>query len=291
MEQLEMTMQISEPKINKFADFLLEKEHAEATIKKYVTDVKTFLVFLKGNRNINKEVLLQYKEWLIENYAINSVNSMLASLNQYFEFLGVRNMKIKRIKVQKQPFLQEKKELTEAECQRLIQSAKAEGKEQLALCIETIACTGIRISEIRHFTVERIKTGKIEIYNKGKYRRIFLPQLLRKKLLAYCKKKEIHKGWVFITKSGKLKDRSNIWREMKRLKEKAGVQASKIFPHNLRHFFAREYYDFTKDIAGLADLLGHSSVNVTRIYTATTESFFQKQLDTIVERKIMRLTT
>lgn len=286
-----MTIQISESKIRKFAEFLLEKEHAEATIKKYVTDVKTFLVFLKEKRKINKEVLLQYKEWLVENYAINSVNSMLASLNQYFEFLGATDLKVKRIKVQKQPFLQEKKELTEAECQRLIQSARAEGKEQLALCIETIACTGIRISEIRHFTVERIKTGKIEIYNKGKYRRIFLPQILRKKLLSYCKKNGIHKGWVFITKSGKLKDRSNIWREMKRLKEKAGVQASKIFPHNLRHFFAREYYDFTKDITGLADLLGHSSVNVTRIYTATTESFFQKQLDTIVESKIMRLTT
>ena len=291
MEQLEMTVKIPEMAIRKFAIFLYEEEHAEATIKKYVSDVKVFMDFINGNGKINKEILLQYKEWLIQKYAINSVNSMLASLNQYFEFLGVPNLKVKRIKVQKQPFLQEKKELTEAECKRLIQAARKEGKEQLALCIETIACTGIRISEIKYFTVEKIKSGKIEIYNKGKYRRIFLPQMLRKKLLLYCRKNRINKGWIFVTKYGKLKDRSNIWREMKQLKEKAGVRASKIFPHNLRHFFARIYYKETKDITGLADLLGHSSVNITRIYTATTEEFFQKQLDRIMERKIMQLTT
>ena len=163
---------------------------------------------------------------------------------------------------------------------------REEGKEQLALCIETIACTGIRISEIKYFTVERVKAGKIEIYNKGKYRRIFLPKILQKKLLSYCHNNQIAEGWIFVTKNGKLKDRSNIWREMKRLKEKAGVAESKIFPHNFRHLFARIYYKVTKDITGLADLLGHSSINVTRIYTATTETVFQKKLDKIVEQEL-----
>ena len=156
------------------------------------------------------------------------------------------------------------------------------------MCIETIACTGIRISEIKFFTVERVKSGKIEIYNKGKYRRIFLPKVLQRKLLSYCHNNQIAEGWIFVTKNGKLKDRSNIWREMKRLKEKAGVAESKIFPHNFRHLFARIYYKVTKDITGLADLLGHSSINVTRIYTATTETVFQKKLDKIVgKRKIL----
>ena len=167
----------------------------------------------------------------------------------------------------------------------------AEGKEQLALCIETIACTGIRISEIKFLTVERVKSGKIEIYNKGKYRRIFLPKVLQRKLLSYCHNNQIEEGWIFVTKNGKLKDRSNIWREMKRLKEKAGVAESKIFPHNFRHLFARIYYKVTKDITGLADLLGHSSINVTRIYTATTETVFQKKLDKIVEQEILECTT
>ena len=161
----------------------------------------------------------------------------------------------------------------------------------IALCIETIACTGIRISEIKYFTVERVKFGKIEIYNKGKYRRIFLPKVLQRKLLSYCHNNQIAEGWIFVTKNGKLKDRSNIWREMKRLKEKAGVAESKIFPHNFRHLFARIYYKVTKDITGLADLLGHSSINVTRIYTATTETVFQKKLDKIVEQEILECTT
>ena len=253
-----------------------------------MADIKKLFSFLADDKQINKKVLLQYKEWLVQKYAINSVNSMLAALNQFLEFLEVGNLKVKRIKVQKKPFLQDQKELTEKECRKLIATAISEGKEQLALCIETIACTGIRISEIRYFTVERVKAGKIEIYNKGKYRRIFLPKILQKKLLSYCHHNQQTEGWIFVTKNGKLKDRSNIWREMKQLKEKA---ESKIFPHNLRHLFARIYYKVTKDITGLADLLGHSSINVTRIYTATTESVFQKRLDQIIEQQLIECTT
>lgn len=291
MEQMDFSIEVSESEIEKFADYLYQKENAKATINKYMADIKKFLSFLADDKRINKKVLLQYKDWLVQKYAVNSVNSMLAALNQFLEFLDVGNLKVKRIKVQKQPFLQDQKELTEKECRKLIVTAIAEGKEQLALCIETIACTGIRISEIKYFTVERVRSGKIEIYNKGKYRRIFLPKVLQRKLLSYCHNNQIAEGWIFVTKNGKLKDRSNIWREMKRLKEKAGVAESKIFPHNFRHLFARIYYKVTKDITGLADLLGHSSINVTRIYTATTETVFQKKLDKIVEQKILECTT
>ena len=291
MEQMDFSIEVSESEIEKFADYLYQKENAKATINKYMADIKKFLSFLADDKRINKKVLLQYKEWLVQKYAVNSVNSMLAALNQFLEFLNVGNLKVKRIKVQKQTFLQDQKEVTEKECRKLIATAMAEGKEQLALCIETIACTGIRISEIKYFTVERVKSGKIEIYNKGKYRRIFLPKVLQMKLLSYCHNNKIAEGWIFVTKNGKLKDRSNIWREMKRLKEKAGVAESKIFPHNFRHLFARIYYKVTKDITGLADLLGHSSINITRIYTATTETVFQKKLDKIVEQEILKCTT
>ncbi|MFR2105564.1 MAG: site-specific integrase [Roseburia inulinivorans] len=173
MEQMNFSIEVSESEIEKFADYLYQKENAKATINKYMADIKKFLFFLADDKRINKKVLLQYKEWLVQKYAVNSVNSMLAALNQFLEFLNVGNLKVKRIKVQKQPFLQDQKEVTEKECRKLIATAMAEGKEQLALCIETIACTGIRISEIKYFTVERVKSGKIEIYNKGKYRRIF----------------------------------------------------------------------------------------------------------------------
>lgn len=291
MELVDFSIEVSESKVKEFADYLYDRENANATVDKYVADIKKFFSFLSNKRIIDKKLLLEYKEWLVQKYAINSVNSMLAALNQFLEFLGVGNLKVKRIKVQKQPFLQDQKELTEKDCQKLIETAKKEGKEQLALCIETITCTGIRISEIKYFTVERVKKGKIEILNKGKYRRIFLPKKLQQKLLDYCRNNNRKEGWIFVTRNGKLKDRSNIWREMKRLKEKAGVAASKIFPHNLRHLFARIYYKETKDLAGLADLLGHSSINVTRIYTAATESFFQKQLDRIIEQKILMTTT
>ena len=298
MEQMDFSIEVSESEIEKFADYLYQKENAKATINKYMADIKKFLSFLADDKRINKKVLLQYKEWLVQKYAVNSVNSMLAALNQFLEFLNVGKLKVKRIKVQKQPFLQDQKELTEKECRKLIATAMAEGKEQLALCIETIACTGIRISEIKFFTVERVKSGKIEIYNKGKYK-MYNKEFLygfkkagkQRGFISYCHNNQIAEGWIFVTKNGKLKDRSNIWREMKRLKEKAGVAESKIFPHNFRHLFARIYYKVTKDITGLADLLGHSSINVTRIYTATTETVFQKKLDKIVEQEILECTT
>lgn len=235
--------------------------------------------FIKCCSTIDKGRLLAYKEWLIEHYTVNSVNSMLAALNQFLTFCGYCELKIRRVKTQKNLFLQEEKELTCQEYKRLVKAARAEGKSQLALCIETIAVTGIRVSELKYFTVEQVKKGRIEVHNKGKYRRIFLTGSIRKKLLIYAAARKIRSGCIFVTKNGKPKDRSNLWSEMKALKEKAGVSGEKIFPHNLRHLFARVYYQTTKDLTGLADVLGHSSLNVTRIYTSNTGELYQRQLD------------
>lgn len=281
-----LSIEISTEDIKKFEQYLYERENAIATIQKYKTDIHTFFRFLEGERKVDKAKLLEYKEWLVERYAVSSVNSILAALNQFLEFLDAGHLKVKRIKLQRNLFLQEEKELTRQEYKKLLQVARSEGKEQLALCMETIAATGIRISELQYFTLESVKRGRIEIYNKGKYRRIFLPKVIRQKLLCFCKQQKIKSGPVFITKSGKPKDRSNIWSEMKALKDKAGIDGGKIFPHNLRHLFARIYYQCTKDLAGLADLLGHSSLNVTRIYTSNTGEIYQKQLDDMMEVKI-----
>lgn len=276
-EKVKLMIQGTE--IREFKMYLYERENAEATIRKYITDLKCFFAFLGEEREVDKPRLLSYKEWLLEHYAVNSVNSMLAALNQFLIFCGHCELKIRRVKTQKNLFLQEEKELTRQEYKRLVQTARTEGKVQLALCIETIAVTGIRVSELKYFTVEQVKKGRIEVHNKGKYRRIFLTGSIRKKLLMYAAARRIRTGCIFVTKNGKPKDRSNLWSEMKALKEKAGVSGEKIFPHNLRHLFARVYYQTTKDLTGLADVLGHSSLNVTRIYTSNTGEIYQRQLD------------
>ena len=273
------TVFIDEEKLLEFEAYLYERENAEATIRKYKSDAGAFLRYLGEERRADKSRVMAYKEWLIENYAVSSVNSMLASVNQFLTFLGYREMTVKPVKVQRNLFLKEEKELSRQEYKKLVKTARKEGKEQLALCMETIASTGIRISELQFFTVERVEKGRIEILNKGKYRRIFLTEEIRRKLLHFCKKSGLQQGQIFVTRTGKPKDRSNLWKEMKKLKEKAGICASKIFPHNFRHLFARAYYSCTKDLAGLADLLGHSSLNVTSIYTSNTGEVYQKQLE------------
>lgn len=282
METEKITIQIPDAGILEFEQFLYEKEHAKATIQKYRTDIQTFYKFLGEEKCVTKKRLLEYKEWLLETYKVSSANSMIAALNQFLDFLQVPVLKLRRIKVQKSLFVNEEKELTKREFQKLLQAARKEGREQLALCMETIASTGVRVSELRYFTVENIRQGRITICNKGKYRKIFLPKLIRDKLLIFCKKEKIKRGYIFVTKTGKPKNRSNLWKEMKRLKDSAGICGEKIFPHNLRHYFARLYYGMTKDITGLADILGHSSMEVTRIYTANTGVIYQKQLDRLI---------
>lgn len=285
-----ITAEIKREQIGAFREYLNQRENAGATIKKYITDISTFLRYLNNESTIDKQKLLDYKEWLLRRYAVSSVNSMLAALNQFLEFLNLSFLKVKRVKVQNNLFLKDEKELTKEEYRRLVKTAAEEGREQLALCIETIASTGIRISELEFFTVESVRRDYIEIVNKGKYRRIFLPKVLRQKLILFARKHGVQKGAIFVTRNGKPKNRSNIWREMKALEEKAGISGNKVFPHNLRHLFARIYYSVTKDLAGLADLLGHSSLNVTRIYTSNTGKIYQKQLDSLVDLRV-RLTT
>lgn len=267
-----------------FEQSLRAGERAEATVRKYITDVRTFATYLyermeAGCSRVDKDILLSYKKWLKENYAVSSANSMLAALNQYLDYLGAPELKVKPYRMQRSLFLQEEKELTRNEFTRLVRAADRDGKEWLALCMETIAATGIRISELSAFTVDAVKRGRIEIYNKGKYRRIFLPSKIRQKLTAYCRRHRIRVGVIFRNRRGEALDRSRIWREMKSLKDRTGIDPAKIFPHNLRHLFARVYYQCMRDLFGLADLLGHSNVNVTRIYTQNTGKIYQKQLD------------
>lgn len=283
-------VELNKVQVEEFKEYLYERENAEATIQKYLTDIRTFFRFLGDDLIISKKRLLSHKEWLKDSYMINSANSIIAALNQFLEFLGLGIWKIKRFKMQKALFLDEDRELTEAEYRKLLKTALADGKYQLALCMETIASTGIRISELPAFTVEAVKKNFIEVTNKGKYRRIFLPKEIRKKLLHYAEEQKIESGPIFVTRNGKPKSRSNIWREMKALKEKAGIDGRKIFPHNLRHLFARVYYRATKDLAGLGDLLGHSSLNITRIYTSNTGKIYQTQLDNIEQSNIVMNT-
>ena len=277
--------------LDRFERYLYERENASATIRKYITDIRTFFCFLGDDLMVDKQRILAYKDWLMKHYAVSSINSMLAALNRYLEFLELDALKVKRIKVQKSLFLREEKELTQKEYQKLLNTALSEGKYQLALCMETIASTGIRISELEFFTVEALKQSYIVLVNKGKYRRIFLPRKLRMKLLRYAGRQKIKRGPIFVTRNGKPKSRSNIWREMKALKKQAGIDGDKIFPHNLRHLFARIYYKMTQDLAGLGDLLGHSSLNVTRIYTSNTGKIYQKQLDSIDDLRMQINTT
>ena len=247
----------------KFYQYLITEEKSSATIDKYTRDVDSFLQFV-NRKTLNKELVLEYKQKLIESYAPASVNSMLAAINCYLDFVDCSDCKVKQVKIQRQLFEQEEKELTKREYQRLLKAAKG---TRICAVMQTICGTGIRVSELSYITVEAVKAGKATVRCKNKTRVIFISGHLQKLLKAYIKKSSITAGSVFVTKSGKPLDRSNIWKEMKTLCRKAGVSEKKVFPHNLRHLFARTFYSIEKDIVRLADLLGHSNINTTRIYT------------------------
>ena len=254
--------------IQEFAQYLEHEEKSEATVSKYLRDVVGFMTFSEGEP-LNKELVLAYKKHLIEqDYAVNSINSMLASVNAFLEFLGLREVKVKNIRTQRQTYCSQDKELTKAEYLRLLDASK--GNEQLNLVIQTICGTGIRVSELRYFTVDAVRRGEITVDCKNKTRTILVPGKLKKLLLNFAKQRKITDGAIFVTRSGASLNRSNIWAAMKRLCETAGVKATKVFPHNLRKLFARTFYGIEKDIAKLADILGHSSINTTSIYIMTT---------------------
>lgn len=256
--------------IDMFAIYLQNEEKSQNTMEKYLRDVRTFAESIE-NIGITKEVVIDYKARLIaKNYAIRSINSMLASLNCLFTFLGWNELKVKSIKVQHQVFCPKEKELTKEEYKRLVEAAGCRGNERLKLILQTICGTGIRVSELPFITVEAAKNGEARVLLKGKNRIVLIVKDLKKKLLNYAKKHNILSGPIFVTSNGNIMSRSNIWREMKNLCIYAGVNPKKVFPHNLRHLFARVFYSVQKDIAKLADVLGHSSINTTRIYIVTT---------------------
>lgn len=260
--------EISKIDILDFSQHLAQGEKSQATISKYIRDVTGFME-LAGAGMLTKEKVLQYKKHLIEhNYAVNSINSMLASVNAFLDFLDLRELKVKNVRTQRQTYCPEDKELTKAEYLRLLEASK--GNEQLNLVLQTICGTGIRVSELRYFTVEAVRRGQITVDCKNKTRTILVPGKLKKLLLEFAKRKRIMAGTIFVTRYGVPLNRSNIWAAMKRLCTAAGVKASKVFPHNLRKLFARTFYGIEKDIAKLADILGHSSINTTRIYIITT---------------------
>jgi len=253
----------------RFRRRLIEAEKSEATIGKYLRDAEHCSRFLAG-RPADRARLLAWKALLLRDYAPASVNSMLASVNALLRLMERGDLCLRQVRVQHQAFAQEARELTRAEYQQLVQAAQSRGKRRLSCLIQAICATGMRVSEVQHLTVESLHRGEAIVSCKGKTRRIFLVAPLRKLLLGYARSCGITAGPVFRTRTGRPMSRTAIWREMKSLCRAARVAPEKVFPHNLRHLFARIFYAMEKDIAKLADILGHSSINTTRIYIATT---------------------
>ena len=269
--------QISSEMIGKFKIRLINEEKSQATQEKYIRDITSFVKWNMG-QEITKLRVLEYKEHLVRTYAPASVNSMLSSLNSFFMFCEWQDLKVKFLKLQRQIFANKEKELTKAEYERLLTAAKAKGNRKLYYMMQTICSTGIRVSELKYITLESLKKKQAVISLKGKTRIIIIPDFLCRLLLKYTKDEKIESGAVFISKNGKVMDRSNIWKSMKNLCKSANVRKEKVFPHNLRHLFARTYYTIQKDIVRLADILGHSSINSTRIYTMETGDVHRRQI-------------
>ena len=264
--------------ISDFKEYLILEERSRATVEKYIRDAKAFLSFV-NSLEITKEAVIEYKKHLQETYAVRSVNSMLARINSLFVFLGWHELKVKSIKLQQQIYCPEERELTKAEYTRLCRAAEKKHNERLNLILQTICGTGIRVSELKYITVEAVRQGEATVSCKAKTRSVFIVKELQKKLLRYAVEQNIKSGMIFITRTGKPLSRTNIWREMKALCNEAGVNPQKVFPHNLRHLFARVFYGIEKDIAKLADILGHSSINTTRIYIISTGTEHRRRME------------
>ena len=265
--------------LGEYQAWLRREERAQGTQEKYVRDIKAFYTWLEGRR-VEKEQVAAWKGYLLEQgYAPVTINSMLASLHSFFRFAGWTGCQVKYVNIQRRVFRESQRELSRAEYQSLTDTAHRLGKTRLGLVLESIAATGVRVSEVRYLTVEAAQKGRAEISLKGKIRVILLPGKLCRKLLKYAKKNKIASGEIFITRSGRGLSRGQIWAEMKQLCQKAGVEASKVFPHNLRHLFARAFYQVSRDIAKLADVLGHSSIETTRIYLVTSGTEHARELN------------
>lgn len=269
-----------EESVKQYIVYLEQEEKSEATRRQYKRDILHFLGFA-GGQELTRELVLRYKEELQTKHRASSTNVKLAALNGFFTFLGRDDLRVKRLRVQKRPFLPREKELTKAEYYRLLEAAKHRKNEKLRLLLETICGTGIRVSELKYITAEAVYQGEAVIRLKGKIRIVLISGKLKKALKKYLRKRKILSGSVFITKNGNPLDRSNIWKMMKALCKDAGVASQKVFPHNLRHLFARCFYRLDKDIARLADILGHSSINTTRLYVMSSDYEPRKRIDAL----------
>lgn len=263
--------------IARYAARLREQERAPSTVRSYTRTLAALQESLPGGA-VTQAALIDWKEKLSQGRATTSVNACIAAVNGFLAFCGWNRLRMKPFKIQRQLFCKEEKELSKAEYSRLIRAAEAEGNRRLSLVLQTICATGIRVSELRFITVEAVTQGRAEVNNKGKQRTVFLTDGLRRVLSKYARQQKKKSGMVFVTRSGAPLDRSNIWRDMKALCGSAGVEPSKVFPHNLRHLFARTYYTLEKDLSRLADLLGHTSVDTTRIYTRESGAVHARQI-------------
>ena len=265
--------------IREFSRYLREEERETATIDKYSRDVKDFFIWLK-DREISRERIAEWKQHLrrVGRKPV-TINGKLSALNKFLSFLGRNDCRIKYLKIQRRLFRSTEKQLSKQEYIRLLETAHSLGRERLALLMETICATGIRVSEVKYITAEAIRAGRTEIALKGKIRTILLPGKLCRKLQKYVRKRKIVSGEIFLTRNGKGLSRRQIWAEMKSLCEKAGVAPSKVFPHNLRHLFAQTFYRVCRDVAKLADVLGHSSIETTRLYLISTEAEHVRQME------------
>ena len=269
---------ITQAQIEAYCAALWSDERSAGTVAKYRRDVTAFADWLEG-RPASKETAAGWKAYLLDRgFAPRTINSMLAAINGFFKFMGW-SIKVRFLKVQHQLFRDSGRELTRTEYDRLLAAAQSGGQERLALIMETLCATGIRISELRYITVEAAEAGRATVSLKGKIRTILLSTKLCRKLLKYAKKQKIAAGEIFLTSSGKSISRRQVWYELKRLCKAAGVEASKVFPHNFRHLFATIFYRACKDIARLADVLGHSSIETTRIYLTVSGTEQARQLD------------
>ena len=274
-----MDRAIVEERIEAFERHLREEEREAGTIEKYLRDVRGFAGWLDGRR-ASKAMAVAWKEGLVAaGYAAATINSMLVAVNQFFRFQHWDELRIKTMRIQRRIFRSRERELSREEYMRLLETAQGQGKERLGLLMETMCATGIRVSEVKYITVEAARMGRAEIALKGKIRTILLPGKLCRKLLKYAKKQKTGTGEIFLTRSGRGLSRRQIWAEMKALCARAGVAASKVFPHNLRHLFARTFYRVCRDVVQLADVLGHSSVETTRIYLASTGDEYVRRMD------------
>ena len=270
---------ISAEELDSFCQHLRGEERSAATIEKYRRDVAQFAAWL-GENQLEKEAGVRWKAHLLaQGCEPSTVNGKLTALDRFLHFLGQADCKVKHLKIQRQLFREDGRELNRREYDQLLAAARSAGRERLALLMESICGTGIRVSEVKYLTVEAARRGKVEVALKGKIRAILLPGKLCRKLLKYAGKNKIASGEIFLTRSGASLSRKQIWRDMKALCQRAGVAPSKVFPHNLRHLFARTFYRVCRDVAKLADVLGHSSIETTRIYLLSTGAEHAKVLE------------